>query len=65
MNDHMRPGDAGYLELYAAWKRDEGTTFQFQGSFWTAIRDNDVIVFHRTGSESGLDSAYEDYTVFH
>ncbi len=62
MENHLRPGDDGYDQMYAYWRRDEGVRFVYQGATWYAIRDNEVIVFHRTGSMSELDGAYEDYS---
>ena len=63
--DHIRPGAAGYEAIYAFWRRDEGMTFVYQGSTWNAIRDNEVMIFHRTGSMTGVDGAYEEFSVKH
>lgn len=55
----VEPGTEFYDAVFAFWGIEgKPARFSYQGSDWLAIRDNEKMVFIRTGSASGFDSTY-------
>lgn len=56
----IEPGTDEYTRLFEYWQgQGKPARFSWGGVDYLAIRDNDRMVFIRTGSASGFDSTYD------
>lgn len=56
----IEPTHDSYNGLFGFWEsQGKPARFSWGGVDYLAIRDNDIMVFVRTGSASGFDSTYD------
>lgn len=68
MKDQIYQGDPLFNTLFNIYRKEQGTLIPYQGQTWQVIRDvnedgKDIIYFARTGSQSGVDGAYGEWSV--